>query len=237
MNIVNVILTWFLACHPGAYQLYFERVFVSSLFDFPMTTIQSQVLSLKGSAKLVTEFFGYAVQAILYSRALYPDTSFIQEQQYGLSLMITTEESVKSFIDSILKQLHQWLLQRKANKLILAVKDVETDEVIETWKFDVENASEREEEEVDIGKIRKGIQNLMRQIISSVAFLPVPDGDVRRSFDLLVYTDKDAETPPLWCETGPQLVAHKNREEVRLPGFSTGIHKVDAAVAYKVELS
>jgi mitotic spindle assembly checkpoint protein MAD2 len=186
---------------------------------------------------MVTEFFGYAVQAILYSRALYPDTSFAQEQKYGLSLMITTEESVKSFIDNILKQLHLWLLQKQANKLILAVKDVETDEVIETWRFDVDSASEREEEEVDIVKIRQGIQNLMRQIISSVAFLPIPDGDVRRSFDLLVYTSKDVETPPLWCETGPQLVTHKNREEVRLPGFSTGIHKVDAAVAYKVELS
>lgn len=202
-----------------------------------MATVQAQVLSLKGSAKMVTEFFGYAVQAILYSRGLYPDTSFKHEQHYGLSLMVTTEEGVKTFIDNILKQLHRWLLQRKAQKLVLSVKDVETDEVIETWKFDVENASEREEEEADIAKIRQGIQNLMRQIISSVAFLPVPDDDVRRAFDLLVYTDRNAETPPLWEETGPQLVAHKQREEVQLPGFSTGIHKVDASVAYKVELS
>ena len=202
-----------------------------------MTTVQTQVLSLKGSAKMVTEFFGYAVQTILYSRALYPDTSFKQEQKYGLSLMITTEEGVKTFLDNILKQLNLWLVQKKAQKLVLAVKDVETDEVIETWRFNVENSSEREEEEADVDKIRRAIQNLMRQIISSVAFLPVPADDIRRAFDLLVYTDKNAETPPLWEETGPQLVAHKHREEVQLPGFNTGIHKVDALVAYKVNLS
>ena len=51
------------------------------------------------------------------------------------------------------------------------------------------------------------------------------------SFDVLIYTDKDAEVPTNWGESGPLYV--DNSEEVRLRSFTTTIHKVDAMVAYK----
>ena len=51
------------------------------------------------------------------------------------------------------------------------------------------------------------------------------------SFDVLIYTDKDAEVPTSWGESGPHFVA--NSEEVRLRSFTTTIHKVDAMVAFK----
>jgi len=51
------------------------------------------------------------------------------------------------------------------------------------------------------------------------------------SFDLLVYTDKDLETPATWNETGPAMMV--DSQEVRMRSFSTTIHKVDTMVAYK----
>lgn len=51
------------------------------------------------------------------------------------------------------------------------------------------------------------------------------------AFDILVYTDKDAEVPSAWGESGPHFII--NSEEVRLRSFSTTIHKVDAMVAFR----
>lgn len=51
------------------------------------------------------------------------------------------------------------------------------------------------------------------------------------SFDVLIYTDKDAEVPFNWGESGPHFIT--NSEEVRLRSFTTTIHKVDAMVAFK----
>ena len=51
------------------------------------------------------------------------------------------------------------------------------------------------------------------------------------SFDILVYTEKDLAVPDKWGETGPHLI--HNSEEVRLKSFSTSVHKINAAVAFK----
>ncbi|XP_077999617.1 mitotic spindle assembly checkpoint protein MAD2A-like [Glandiceps talaboti] len=50
-------------------------------------------------------------------------------------------------------------------------------------------------------------------------------------FDLLIYTDKDADVPEKWTESGAQLIPQA--QEVKLRSFTTTIHKVDAMVTYK----
>jgi mitotic spindle assembly checkpoint protein MAD2 len=52
------------------------------------------------------------------------------------------------------------------------------------------------------------------------------------SFDLLVYTDKWAEVPDEWGESDPKHIVGGS-QEVKLKSFTTKIHKVDGAVAYK----
>eukprot|EP00118_Oscarella_pearsei_P027865 m.311371 g.311371 ORF g.311371 m.311371 type:complete len:205 (+) comp67222_c0_seq1:90-704(+) len=201
------------------------------------SSIQSQVLTLAGSADMVTEFFSYAVQSILYSRGLYPDTAFDREQKYGISLMVTTEDTVKEFLDHILKQLRSWLLAKKVQKLVLVVKDLDGERVLERWVFDIESSKcDDDEAEADMQAIRRGIQNVLRQIFSCVAIMPVPDVDAWRMFDILIYTDQDSEKPEMWQETGPQLINNRFKEHVQFPGFTTGLHKVDAAVEYRVDM-
>ena len=70
----------------------------------------------------------------------------------------------------------------------------------------------------------------MRQIAASVTFLPLLEDEC--SFDLIVYTNKDSETPQEWEESDRDLSA---TETVKLRSFSTKVHSVEAAVAYKAE--
>ena len=63
------------------------------------------------------------------------------------------------------------------------------------------------------------IQAIIRQIASSVAFLPLIRE--RCSFDLLVYTDKEVFVPSTWEDSDPRYIA--NAEEVRLRSMSTKV--------------
>lgn len=53
------------------------------------------------------------------------------------------------------------------------------------------------------------------------------------TFNLLIYTDKDLETPAAWEESKPFMIG--NSEEVKLRSFTTSIHKVEAMVSYRVQ--
>lgn len=53
------------------------------------------------------------------------------------------------------------------------------------------------------------------------------------TFNLLIYTDKDLETPAAWEESKPFLIG--NSEEVKLRSFTTSIHKVEAMVSYRIQ--
>lgn len=68
-------------------------------------TIASNVITLKGSTAIVTEFFNYSVNSILYQRGIYPPESFRKVTNYNLSLMVTTEEKLIGYLDNVLKQL------------------------------------------------------------------------------------------------------------------------------------
>ena len=66
----------------------------------------SQSITLRGSANIVTEFFGYGINSILYQRGIYPPEQFQRAKKYGLTLLTTADESLKAYISNILGQLH-----------------------------------------------------------------------------------------------------------------------------------
>jgi mitotic spindle assembly checkpoint protein MAD2 len=68
-------------------------------------TVVSNVINLKGSTEIVKEFFNYSVNNILYQRGIYPPESFKRISQYGLAMMVTTDESLLSYMNNILRQL------------------------------------------------------------------------------------------------------------------------------------
>ena len=71
-----------------------------------MSVSTSNVISLRGSTDIVTEFFEYSVNSILYQRAIYPPESFKKVPKYGLAMMLTTDEALATYISNIMKQLH-----------------------------------------------------------------------------------------------------------------------------------
>jgi len=62
-----------------------------------------------------------------------------------------------------------------------------------------------------------------------VTFLPLLNEPC--SFDLLVYTEKDAVVPQKWEDSDPRFIM--NSQEVKLRSFTTTVHKVDSMVTYK----
>ncbi|KAI0492787.1 mitotic spindle checkpoint protein MAD2 [Dendrobium catenatum] len=198
-------------------------------------TASKDVITLKGSAAIVSEFFGYAANSILYNRGIYPEESFVKVKKYGLPMLLTQNEEVKSYIASITSQLSEWLDAGKLQRIVLVIMSKATSEVLERWNFSIETDAEVVEKGVIREKsdkeIMREIQAIMRQIASSITYLPCFDEQC--VFDVLAYTDTDVAVPFTWIESDAKLI--KNPQMVKLHSFDTKIHKVDTMVSYKVD--
>ena len=196
-------------------------------------------LALKGSAKQAAEFFNYAVNSILYQRGIYPPEDFKAVKKYGLNMLVTIDEQVKSYLRKILGQLNQWMAGGKIKKLILAITDSDSATVVERWQFDVETCAISTEAEDDslgpesLEKIHAQIRALIRQITASTTFLPELVG--RHTFTILVFADDDADVPVEWVDSDAKEVIGKNVESVQLRPFSTEGHRVSTHVFYRYQ--
>lgn len=200
--------------------------------------ITENSITLKGSAQIVAEFFNYGINSILYQRGVYPSDSFRKTEKYGLKLLVTSDKKLESFLQTLLDQIQTWLSNKQCQRIIVVISDVATKNVLERWQFNVTTDEEIQEagkvtsREKSEKKIRQEICDVIRQITASVTFLPLLE--TACSFDVLIYTKKDADTPDGWGESGPCLII--NGEEVKLRSFSTGVHSVETKVSYKSDI-
>ncbi|XP_071703374.1 mitotic spindle checkpoint protein MAD2 [Rutidosis leptorrhynchoides] len=196
-------------------------------------TASKDIITLRGSTAIVSEFFGYAANNILYNRGVYPEESFGRVKKYGLPLLLSQDEGVKTFIANLNTQLSEWLEAGKLQRIVLVIMSKANNEVLERWNFSIETDKEVVEKGVSREKsdkeIMREIQAIMRQIASSITYLPCLDEPC--IFDVLAYTDNDVEVPFTWTESDPKLIA--NPQMVKLHSFDTKIHKVDTLVSYK----
>uniref|UniRef100_A0A2P2I0X2 Mitotic spindle assembly checkpoint protein MAD2A n=1 Tax=Hirondellea gigas TaxID=1518452 RepID=A0A2P2I0X2_9CRUS len=206
-------------------------------------TATKSIITLKGSSKLVSEFFYYGINSILYQRGIYPAENFVYKRQYGLTLLVTEDEGVNTYLKNVLAQIKDWLQKGQIQRLVLVVNSVCTKEVLERWDFNIEsqlsesdNKKAQEDKDATVGEkdlkiIQNEMRDVIRQITASVTFLPLLDQQC--AFDLLVYTKKDCVIPEAWDDTAPCFI--NNCQEVRLKSISTSVHKVQTSVAYKIE--
>jgi len=210
-------------------------------------------LSLKGSGKLVAEFFEFSINSILFQRGVYPAEDFTAVKKYGLNMLVTSDDQVKAYIKKIMSQLNKWMVSGKISKLVVVITSKETGEHVERWQFDIQifgkpsqSQSVRkstDKENFSVGdvntevpqektekEIQDEIQAIFRQITASVTFLPVLDGDC--TFNVLVYADADSEVPVEWGDSDAKEI--KNGEKVQLRSFSTNNHRVDTLVSYRM---
>lgn len=90
---------------------------------------------------------------------------------------MSTDEKIKSFLDTVLGQIQEWLVQRKVQKITLVITNVNTKEVLEKWDFRVDyeghapkNINDNSMVELpevgtkDVKTIQKEIREVIRQI-------------------------------------------------------------------------
>ncbi|KAK2738527.1 Mitotic spindle checkpoint component mad2 [Onygenales sp. PD_40] len=214
-------------------------------------------LSLKGSSKLVAEFFEYSIHSILFQRGVYPADDFTAVKKYGLNMLVSADDQVKAYIKKIMSQLNKWMIGGKISKLVIVITSKETGEHVERWQFDVQIFNQKSSRSRSSQKaspdnenatpatmdpnstpppdksekeIQEEIQAIFRQITASVTFLPVLDGNC--TFNVLVYADADSEVPMEWGDSDAKEI--KNGEKVQLRSFSTSNHRVDTLVSYRL---
>lgn len=139
-------------------------------------------------------------------------------------------------------QVDAWLLSGDVQRLVVVVSGVDSGETLERWQFNIAleddgadtenctpNTQNQPHSKKTIKEIHGEIQAIIRQVTASVTFLPLLNEPC--SFDLLVYTKKDAALPTKWEDSDPCYIM--NSQEVKLRSFTTTVHKVDSMVAYR----
>lgn len=204
-----------------------------------MSSQSGPILSLRGSAKLVMEFFGFGIQEILYLREIYDPSSFISVKKYGIPLHTTTDPAVQAFLSSWLEQVSVWLNDSHVKQIVMVIQAVESKTPLERWLFNIEvDEDARDCGKIDSAKARSeedivhDIKQLLKQITTAVSVLPsrLP----RSTFDLLAYTDKSLNVPTAWEVSDAKLIA--NPEAVALRTFDTRLHRVGAYVVYSQDV-
>jgi len=189
-----------------------------------------------GSSAIVSEFFGYAVNSILFQRGIYEPETFDRKKKYGLAMMVTNEEKLRAYLNNVMEQVQNWLKTGQLQRLVLVVVSTETHATLERWTFDVSTNTELEGASADATVAAKPekelsgeIAAILRQITASVSFLPLIDEPC--AFDLLAYADSSVDVPMEWEESDARLIAKS--AQVRLRSFNTNAHQVEATVAYR----
>lgn len=100
-------------------------------------TATRSVITLKGSVEIVTEFFGFAINSILFQRGIYPPETFDKVAKYGLPMLVSTDEGLKSYLSHVLTQISGWLLEGKVQKLVVVITGADSGETLERWVFNI----------------------------------------------------------------------------------------------------
>ncbi|KDQ63472.1 hypothetical protein JAAARDRAFT_29493 [Jaapia argillacea MUCL 33604] len=198
-----------------------------------------QAITLKGSTNLVTEFFKYAVNTILFQRGVYPEDDFHMVKKYGQTVLVTQDLALENYLDKILKQVNKWLLTGGVTQLVLAIISKDTRTPLERWVFDI-NLVEQPAGSSEVpppkpeSEIQAEIRYILKQIVSTVTFLPIMDEPT--VFNILAYTSESADIPAdEWVDTDPLAIEASKSQQVKLRSFSTDVHRIEAMVAYRYD--
>ena len=86
----------------------------------------------------MAEFFEYSINTILFQRGVYPAEDFTPVKKYGLNMLVSSDDQVKSYIKKIMSQLNKWMVKSKISKFVVVITSKETGEHVERWQFDVQ---------------------------------------------------------------------------------------------------
>ncbi|GBE78028.1 Mitotic spindle checkpoint component mad2 [Sparassis crispa] len=198
-----------------------------------------QAITLKGSTNLVTEFFKFSANTILFQRGVYPADDFHMVKKYGQTVLVTQDLALENYLEKILQQVNRWLLTGSVTQLVLAIISKDSRTSLERWVFDINlveqpAGSNEPSPAKPEAEIQAEIRNILKQIVSTVTFLPVIDEPT--VFNILAYTSESADIPAdEWIDTDPLAIEAGKSQQVKLRSFSTDVHRIEAMVAYRYE--
>lgn len=180
----------------------------------------------------------YGINSILFQRGIYPPEEFDNTQQYGLTILMSKNDKIQEFLTNVLSQTEAWLSKNLLNKVSMVITNAHTKEVLECWDFKVQaqpgdgpdTSAMNLTSSKDIKRVQNEIRDVMRQISATVSYLPLLDCIC--TFDVMIHTLQNCELPSGWDETAGIFI--QNAQAVELRSFSTGLHKVDTIVNYKM---
>lgn len=73
-----------------------------------------------------------------FQRGVYPAEDFSAVKKYGLNMLVSSDDQVRSYIKKIMSQLDKWMVGGKISKLVIVITDKDTGEHVERWQFDVQ---------------------------------------------------------------------------------------------------
>ena len=186
--------------------------------------MDKSAVALRDSTARVTEYLGFAINAVLYHRSLYPRNTFQEVQRHGVPLWITVNDSVKAYLSGVLSQIAEWVGGQQVRKVVLPIKAVGGKDTLEVWTFDIQT-TQIASKATDLGK---ELLHMSKQIAASVAFLPEkPD---LCTFEVYVFTELDCEEPPQWTETKP--VRWTGGQSLQLRPYQAPCHRVSTEVLH-----
>ncbi len=158
----------------------------------------------------------------------------MRQEKYGLTVLTTTDDGLLKYLNQVMSQMQNWLTHGDVQRLVVVVCGVDSGETLERWQFNVSVDGKKyageENQPVNVSvttksvkEVHSEIQAIIRQITASVTFLPLLNEPC--SFDLLVYTNKDAIVPTKWEDSDPRYIM--NSQEVKLRRFTTSVSLCD----------
>lgn len=153
---------------------------------------------------------------------------------------MSKNEKIQEFLTNVLSQTESWLSKNLLNKVSMVITNAHSKEVLECWDFKVQAQSGDGQDKTpmnltsskDLKRVQSEIREVMRQISATVSYLPLLDCIC--TFDVMIHTLNNCELPSGWDETAGVFI--QNAQAVELRSFSTGLHKVDTTVNYKMTL-
>lgn len=200
-------------------------------------TSQSE-LQIRGSSKMVSDYFEICIHNLLFQRHIYPKEDFKVIRKFGLNLVFSKDDNITEYIRGIIKQLHRWIYGGKIEWLTMLILSKETNLVSEKWTFHVDVVTEAQENANTspcgrtMPEIQSEIQKIIKQITASVAFLP--DFEEQQTFNILVHTLGDVKHSEDWDDaTAIKDLTGDKVESVQFNNFQTNEHNISTFVTYK----
>jgi len=161
-------------------------------------------------------------------------------KKYGQTVLITQDLALENYLDKILKQVNKWLSTGVVTQLVVAIISKDTRTPLERWVFDIHLVEQQptKDSETVLPKpeteIQAEIRSILKQIVSTVTFLPIIDDPT--VFNILAYTTESADVPAdEWVDTDPLAIEAGKSQQVKLRSFSTDVHRIEAMVAYRYD--